>query len=474
MAFRDDSRAVVIQIGAILIFAMLFMAFTMYQANVVPGQNKNVEISHSERVVEDMGLVQDRVYSTASTGLMMSTSFQLAPQYPDRLLAINPIRPSPQLEMSEERQISLKVNHSGGTDTYELTTQDLVYRSDYNEYTGAADVRYGMAGVYSEFEYTDIVRSPAPLLGDDEMTLILRRGDYHDSGSSSTVNLYASEEPTTYKVKNITATIETNLDEEGWNEILPDGTEWEHNGDTVTVRTDVDRLTAGVIGVGEDVDTNETDLDGLEEVNSNSDKETSNSADEDVVFNQDSWSVKTGETKEITGTVSAGDRGYEGPWEGRLDGVIVRDDNLIIASTNSEAVSYVVNSSDLAAGEEYPLRMRTENDETLAVLEVLEASAVLLQSVEADAKVTGQGKIKEVTVNWEADGSADIQILIEDADTGEQLTNETIKNASATDERTYTTGSGNSRPDRIKITVTADDSDTCSGVAESGQPTELC
>ncbi|MDZ7746206.1 MAG: hypothetical protein U5K28_06720 [Halobacteriales archaeon] len=52
--FRGDTRGQSVQVGVIILFAFAIIAFTSYQAVVVPQQNQQVEFDHNQEVQSDM------------------------------------------------------------------------------------------------------------------------------------------------------------------------------------------------------------------------------------------------------------------------------------------------------------------------------------------------------------------------------------------------------------------------------------
>ena len=53
-SFRDDTREVSQVIGAVFIFGILVVAFSGYQAFVIPNQNAETEFNHYGDVKDDM------------------------------------------------------------------------------------------------------------------------------------------------------------------------------------------------------------------------------------------------------------------------------------------------------------------------------------------------------------------------------------------------------------------------------------
>ena len=54
MTLLSDDRAVSPVIGVVLLFAMAIIAFSTYQATIIPGQNTEIEAKHYQSVQGDL------------------------------------------------------------------------------------------------------------------------------------------------------------------------------------------------------------------------------------------------------------------------------------------------------------------------------------------------------------------------------------------------------------------------------------
>lgn len=68
MTFRDDDRAVTVQVGTVLLFASLVVAMSLYQATVVPNQNHSVEFRHNQEVKGELLDLRNAVVRTGRRG----------------------------------------------------------------------------------------------------------------------------------------------------------------------------------------------------------------------------------------------------------------------------------------------------------------------------------------------------------------------------------------------------------------------
>ena len=195
-----DDRAVTAVIGFILIFGILVVTFTIYQAEVVPQQNSDVEFEHYQDIREDMAELRTAHVNTVESGQQRSTSLALGSLYPSRLVAVNPPPPTGTLRSESVGTIELDV----GGDAYDLAglcgttpeTDAIRYQPAYNE---LAD--YEAAPIV--YENTVVYRTPGrdsvPLADTDQLilsgtsiNLVPLQTDISDTGLSTSVT-FASD-----------------------------------------------------------------------------------------------------------------------------------------------------------------------------------------------------------------------------------------------------------------------------------------
>ena len=73
MGFWGDERGQPVQIGFILLFGILVLAFAGYQGHVVPDQNSEVEFQHSQDVTKDMQTFRVNLLNGAENGQRISS-----------------------------------------------------------------------------------------------------------------------------------------------------------------------------------------------------------------------------------------------------------------------------------------------------------------------------------------------------------------------------------------------------------------
>lgn len=214
------------QVGAVLLFAVLILGLTIYQASIVPQQNKNIEFNHHQEVQQDMVETRNTLLSTAVTGEPEFATVDLGTTYPPRIFAVNPGPPSGTLRTTDAVDIAV-VNGTTGTEiTGEVcpsdsTTRFLEYDPNYNAYTSASTVVYENTVVYQSYEDGgDLALTGQRLVDEDTVTIIPLTQEYSRSGIGT-----ASVEPIPGYVTGETVTdpeieLPTRLSESTWEDLL--------------------------------------------------------------------------------------------------------------------------------------------------------------------------------------------------------------------------------------------------------------
>ncbi|WP_181686494.1 hypothetical protein [Halorhabdus salina] len=200
MSFRDDERAQAIQIGAVLLFAVLIIAFSLFQAFVVPNQNEQVEANHLQTVAGDMQDLRNSIVSVPKTGEGRSVGIALGTSYPARLVALNPPPPGGRLRTvgTGEEAINLTVANARATDeeTNDYWTGAnqtrysgaIGYTPDYSEFTDPPTIGYDTTALFRQFDDASLWTSGQQLVDGRKITLVAIEGSY-DRRSSQSVSL---------------------------------------------------------------------------------------------------------------------------------------------------------------------------------------------------------------------------------------------------------------------------------------------
>lgn len=71
-----------IQVGAVLLFAVLIVALAVWQAVGVPNQNEQVEFDHNQQVQQQLTELRGSIISMAGSSVTRSTTVDLGVRYP--------------------------------------------------------------------------------------------------------------------------------------------------------------------------------------------------------------------------------------------------------------------------------------------------------------------------------------------------------------------------------------------------------
>jgi len=247
MELRRDERAVTVQIGAVLLLAIVFTALALYQVNVVPAENSAVEYEHNRQVHGEMHELRNAIKNVGTSGGSESVSITLGTQYPTRTFSMNPSAPSGTLETREMGPVRIDNAEINGTYTgnpnalvgADHETRTLVYEPSYNEYRNAPTTRIEHGLAYNDFDDAAVPLTEQPLVVRDEITLVLVDGELSTTSSRTTsVDVRLLTGPTdpinleSSGSNNITITIPTQSPD-AWNETI--GTEFDSGAENARV-----------------------------------------------------------------------------------------------------------------------------------------------------------------------------------------------------------------------------------------------
>lgn len=140
-----EDRASTQVLGFALMFAVTMTTFALYQADVVPHQNREVEFDHNQEMASELSALRGALDTTTTRGVPASRSVELGEDYPARAVAVNPPNPTGALRTSAPEPLSLHGLVSSDArywdgSTRSFDTRLLRYRGSYNHITGD---RYG-------------------------------------------------------------------------------------------------------------------------------------------------------------------------------------------------------------------------------------------------------------------------------------------------------------------------------------------
>jgi hypothetical protein len=157
MDVSGDDRGQAVQIGFVLIFGILIITVSIFQAAIVPNQNRTVEFNHYQEVRNDMTMLYTEIVTlgASSKSGQVLTPVTLGTRYPARLVFINPPPATGTIQSSDQGSISISLE-SSPPDTNDITdicggaaTTGVVYSPQYQEST-LPKIRYDNGLLYVE------------------------------------------------------------------------------------------------------------------------------------------------------------------------------------------------------------------------------------------------------------------------------------------------------------------------------------
>jgi len=213
----DNERGVSPVVGFVLIFALIMLVFAIYQADVVPAQNEEVEFKHSQEVEDDMSQLSSAMISAGSTGTVRAQTVATGMNYPSRTLFINPGPPTGSLRLgdeSDERTVDLSkvsidgskywdtdsTDDGGGEITFE--SRPVIYSVNYNLLQNDPRFTIRDGQLFRQYGGSEALSNGGASGGDPipdkEIDLLLVDGDLNQNGQTASVEINPVSTSTEY------------------------------------------------------------------------------------------------------------------------------------------------------------------------------------------------------------------------------------------------------------------------------------
>lgn len=197
MSLRDDERAQAIQIGAVLLFAILIILLALYQAFVVPNQNREVEAEHLQTITEQMQDLRNGLVSIPSIGEGRSVTLELGTTYPPRFFALSPSPPAGTIRTAgtETGLVNVTVANAVSIDdevadfwdgtNRSYDTGDLVYQPGYHEFRNAPRIVYDNSLLVHRFDEGNLTRAAQRIVDGRQLSLGTVNGSMNRAASDA-------------------------------------------------------------------------------------------------------------------------------------------------------------------------------------------------------------------------------------------------------------------------------------------------
>lgn len=240
MNFGGDTRSVAPVIGFLLIFVILIITFSGYQAFVVPSQNEGVEFDHNQQVQNEMVDVRNAVLDAKIKGERTRAGVSLGTQYPSRIFAMNPPDPSGSIRTTDPETITVYREDGAEEveflDEHDQETRFIEYTPTYSEFQSHGTLRYENTVVYHDYGDTVITYSDQEILSGNTVSLIPVLSEFQESSQRRVTVEPIPGLLETESVTNPVVEIPTELSESEWETLLGDELE---EGEEITVENGV-------------------------------------------------------------------------------------------------------------------------------------------------------------------------------------------------------------------------------------------
>ncbi len=238
---RTNTRAQSVQIGAILLFGVLVILFSSWQAFGIPDQNKDVEFNHNQDVQQQMMELRTTINSMPDASVTRSVTLDLGVRYPSRTIFRNPPPSTGTVRTVDTDEEKYAINITGNPVDENLAqlwnktgtrynTGAIRYSPRYNEYQNPPQTIYEHSVVFNKFqrEDTSLAISEQSIVQGDRITLIFLNGSLSETrvGSTSVDLQPISTQTRTVAIEpkdgNVTLDIPTRMAIMEWRTLLGD------------------------------------------------------------------------------------------------------------------------------------------------------------------------------------------------------------------------------------------------------------
>lgn len=253
MRLWDDERAVTVQIGAVLLLGFVVISMSMYQATVVPNENRQVEFRHNERVQGDMQEVRNAILRTAAADGSTSVAVELGTRYPTRAVFVNPGSPGGTLSTSSLGNLTVRNAvaddaETAGDDFGEIddfwngadrhyATKALTYRPRYAQYQTAPETTYENGLVYNRFDSGNVTLTDQSVVSGRRISLVALSGELSRGGAGTLsvdprpVSVSTRTVPVSAEAgENVSVVVPTRLGNGTWERLLRDAGQFDGTG----------------------------------------------------------------------------------------------------------------------------------------------------------------------------------------------------------------------------------------------------
>jgi hypothetical protein len=208
-----DERAQAMQIGFILIFGILVLMLTMYQANIVPEQNRQAEITHSNDMEFEFSSIESNIFNTGMDGTPSTKVYPMSMRYQTRLITVNAPPPAGTLSTSRVNEITI----SNSSMEHNVRTRYLKYDLDYRYYQNPPTYTYETGFTYRNFGDAQTAISQNQFILNNGFSIVALQGVYNKTSyNSERLRFERTDSLVKYEITDPEITVPTKLSNEFW------------------------------------------------------------------------------------------------------------------------------------------------------------------------------------------------------------------------------------------------------------------
>ncbi|ERH04755.1 MAG: hypothetical protein J07HR59_00245, partial [Halorubrum sp. J07HR59] len=230
LVMLEDDRAVSAVLGFVLVFGLLVASLSIFQAQVIPAENEQVEIAHYEQAQGEMADLQTAYLEAAGSRTIRSTTVTPGTRLPTRVLFVN--GPPPDGTVQTTTVSNGTITASGfnvstvcGAES-PVETRNIVFDTDYQQFSDSQTPPY----VYEHTvihqqtsENATLLETDQQLLRGSTLSLFPFTDDFSRSGIESQSVEFGSINPITTNVTGpVSVTLPTTLTAAQWERLLSD------------------------------------------------------------------------------------------------------------------------------------------------------------------------------------------------------------------------------------------------------------
>lgn len=231
---RRDERGQSNLLGLMLSIVIISSVFVMIQTDVGPSVREEYDYRHASTVLEDFQKIQTNLQVSADAGIRQGTVFHTGGRYPNYVVLVHPPGPSGTLQTTEERVVTLSNARATDPEAQEylsgsevrFTTTGLEYTPAYAAYKSAPSTMLVNGVLSHDYAHArEVISSPTVVAG-RQLSVTTMTGSFSTTQSSPLLlqiePLSTTTETTsvTDTGQPITLTLQTDLSEDVWREIL--------------------------------------------------------------------------------------------------------------------------------------------------------------------------------------------------------------------------------------------------------------